>query len=392
MSTTSAGGHELVDTPDALDQVIAQLEGVPQYALDTEFHRERTYYPKLALVQIAWRGGLALIDPLAVDLSPLTHILRSASTAVIHAADQDLEVLELACGTVPTALFDTQIAAGFVGMSSPSLATLYDRSLGVRVPKADRLSDWLARPLSATQLEYAASDVAHLLDVYDKLVDELDHRGRLAWATDECEHVRLRARGARDPGEAWRRIKEARQLKGKSHAVVRAVAAWREQRAAELDVPPRYVMPDLAVVTIAQRPPRSANELHKMRGLDDRHLRGKQADELLAAVRAALDQPPEPRNDQPPRDLDRELRPAVGLVSAWVSQLARNLEIDTTLLATRADLESFLRGDADARLSQGWRAGLVGEPVRRLVEGEAALAFNGKGELVLEERSHHPIV
>jgi ribonuclease D len=392
MTASRAGDRGLVDTPEALAEVLAQLEGVGQYALDTEFHRERTYYPKLALVQIAWRDGLALIDPLAVDMSPLTAVLRSDSTAVIHAADQDLEVLELACGTVPTALFDTQIAAGFVGMSSPSLATLYDRSLGVRVPKADRLSDWLARPLSATQLEYAASDVAHLLDVYDKLVDELDQRGRLAWAIDECEQVRARARGARDPEEAWRRIKEARQLKGRSHAVVRAVAAWRERRAASLDVPPRYVMPDLAVVTIAQRPPRSVNELHKMRGLDDRHLRGKQADELLAAVAVALDQPPEPRNDQPPRDLDRELRPAVGLVAAWVSQLARNLEIDTTLLATRADLESFLRGDADARLSEGWRATLVGEPVRRLVEGEAALAFNGKGELVLEERSRQPIV
>ena len=386
------GGHDLVDTTAALERTVAELSTAPLYALDTEFHRERTYYPKLALVQIAWRDGLVLIDPLAVDMAPLTDLLTSKSTAVIHAADQDLEVLELACGAIPTALFDTQIAAGFVGMSSPSLATLYDRSLGVRVPKADRLSDWLARPLSATQLDYAASDVAHLLEVHDKLVDELEQRGRLTWATDECEQVRVRARGARDPDAAWRRIKEARQLKGKAHAVVRVVAAWRERRAAELDVPPRFVMPDLAVVTIAQRPPRTPNELHKVRGLDDRHLRGKQADELLAAVRAALDQPDEPRHDQPPRDLDRELRPAVGLVAAWVAQLARNLEIDTALLATRADLESLLRGDADARLAEGWRAELVGEPVRRLVEGEAALAFNGKGELVLEERSHRTIL
>jgi ribonuclease D len=386
------GGHDLIDTGPALDEIVRRLLDEPLYALDTEFHRERTYYPKLALVQIAWRGGLVLIDPLAVDMAPLNELLTAPSTAVLHAADQDLEVLELACGAIPTRLFDTQIAAGFVGMSSPSLATLYDRSLGLRVPKADRLSDWLARPLSATQLEYAASDVAHLLEVHDKLVGELEQRGRLDWATDECEHVRVRARGARDPDEAWRRIKEARQLKGKAHAVVRAVAAWRERRAASSDVPPRYVMPDLAVVTIAQRPPRSVSELHKVRGLDDRHLRGKQADELLAAVRDALDRPSEPRSDQPPRDLDRELRPAVGLVAAWVSQLARNLEIDTALLATRADLESLLRGDDDARLAEGWRAELVGEPVRRLVEGEAALAFNGKGELVLEERSHRTII
>jgi ribonuclease D len=145
------------------------------------------------------------------------------------------------------------------------------------------------------------------------------------------------------------------------------------------------------VVTIALRPPRNAGELHKVRGLDDRHLRGRQADELLSAVQAALDGPGAKRDERPPRDLDRELRPAVGLVAAWVSQLARNLEIDTALLATRADLEALLRGDDDARLAEGWRAEIVGEPVRRLVEGEAALAFNGKGELVLEERSHSPI-
>jgi ribonuclease D len=221
---------------------------------------------------------------------------------------------------------------------------------------------------------------------------QLDERGRLGWAEAECEQVRRRARGSRDPDDAWRRIKEARQLKGRAHAVVQAVAAWRERRAASLDVPPRYVMPDLAVVTIAQRPPRSVDELQKVRGLDDRHLRGQQADQLLAAIADALQRPVERRDDQPPRDLERELRPAVGLVAAWVSQLARNLEIDAALLATRADLESLLRGDADARLAEGWRAQIVGEPVRRLVKGEAALAFNGKGELVLEERSHRPIV
>ena len=173
------GGHELINSRPALDAVVDQLVSEPFYALDTEFHRERTYYPKLALIQIAWRDGLALIDPIALDMAPLTAVLDSDAVAVIHAADQDLEVLELACGTVPKQLFDTQIAAGFVGMSSPSLATLYDKVLGVRVPKADRLSDWLARPLADTQLDYAASDVAHLLDVHDRLAEQLEQRGRL---------------------------------------------------------------------------------------------------------------------------------------------------------------------------------------------------------------------
>lgn len=387
-----AARYRLLDTDSEFAEVVARLKDEPAYALDTEFHRERTYYPKLALIQLAWRDGLVLVDPLAVDLAPLRDVLDGPGTAVLHASDQDLEVLELACGTVPARLFDTQLAAGFIGMSTPSLSVTYDKLLGIDVPKADRLSDWLARPLSDAQLRYAASDVAHLLEVYDLLREQLDARGRLEWALDECEDARVRARGVRDPQEAWRRIKEARQLKGKAKAVVQAVAAWREQRAAELDIPPRYVLSDLAVVGIAQRPPKTVDDLKRVRGLDERHLRPQQAADLIEAVTRALAAPAPKREAAPPRDLERELRPAVALVSAWVSQLARNLDLDTALLATRADLEAFLRGDPEARLGEGWRGELVGEPVRRLVEGEAALAFNGKGELVLEERTHQRIV
>jgi ribonuclease D len=384
-------GHRLVDTAPAFREVVKHLLDEPAYALDTEFHRERTYFPKVAVVQLAWRGGLALVDPLAVDLEPLTEVLESASTAVLHASDQDLEVLELACGAVPSSLFDTQIAAGFLGMSSPSLSVIYDRLLGVRVPKADRLSDWLARPLRDAQLEYAASDVAHLLDAYDVLTERLLARGRLQWALDECEEVRQRARGARDPEEAWRRIKELRQLKGRARVVAQSVAAWRERKAAELDIPPRYVLSDLAVVSVAQRAPTTAGELQRLRGVDDRHSRGSAAKELLAAVADGVARPLPKRERTPTREVDRELRPAVTLVSAWVSQLAHDSEIDTALVATRADLEAFLKGDADARLAHGWRAELVGEPIRQLVEGEAALAFDGAGGLVLEARSRRAL-
>jgi ribonuclease D len=169
------------------------------------------------------------------------------------------------------------------------------------------------------------------------------------------------------------------------------VAGWRERRAAEVDQPVRRVLPDLALVGVAQRRPTSPGELSKIRGLDDRHLRGNQVDALLRAVRDGLDRPAAPAEESEPRELDRELRPAVALVSAWVSQLGRNLEIDTTLLGTRGDIEALLRTDAGARLSTGWRAELVGEPIRRLVDGEAALAFDGRGGLLLEARSSRPL-
>ncbi len=382
--------YRVVDTDEGFAAVIEQLSGVEAYALDTEFHRERTYFPKLALVQLAWPGELVLVDPLSVDMAPFAEILRGPSTAVLHAADQDLEILELVCGTVPAHLFDTQVAAGFTGLSTPSLATVYEKMLGVRVGKADRLTDWLHRPLTDDQLVYAANDVAHLLELHDRLVADLEGRGRLQWALDECELQRVRGRGQRDPDEAWRRIKEARQLKGKARGVVRAVAAWRERRAATLDIPVRYVLSDIAVVGIAQRPPRNRAELERIRGFD-KGMRDEVVRDLLDAVKAGVDGPVPPSDDAPTGGLDRDLRPAVALISAWVAQLARDLHLDGGLLATRGDLEALLRGDPEARLAEGWRAEIVGEPIRRLLHGEAAVAFAGDGELVIEERSNRPL-
>lgn len=381
----------LVTDPGEFGAIVDEVAGADVYALDTEFHREKTYYPHIALVQIAWRDGLAVVDPTVLDLKPFAKVLEGPGLAVLHASDQDLEVLDYAAGAIPTRLFDTQIAAGFLGMSSPSLASLHERELGIRLPKGDRLTDWLRRPLEQSQLDYAASDVRHLLEVYDRLVAQLDERGRLEWAQDECEAARGRPRTTRDPDEAWYRIKEARSLRGEARTVARAVAAWRERRAADLDLPVRYVMPDLAIVAIANRPPTTLEQLRRLRGVDERHLKGEMAERLLALIAEArthtVPRGPEPTNGE----LDRELRPAVTLVSAWVSQLARERHLDTALLATRSDIEALLRGDADARLTRGWRAELVGEPIRKLVSGEAALAFDGKGGLTLEARSHTPL-
>jgi ribonuclease D len=363
-------------------EVLALLADEPRYALDTEFHRERTYHPKVALVQLAWPGGIALVDPLAVNLQPIATLFRGPGVAVVHAAQQDLDVLTRAVGVVPNRLFDTQLAAGFLGHATPSLGNLLSAELGVKLPKADRLSDWLRRPLSAAQQTYAAADVAHLLELQDRLVAQLEDLGRLAWAEAECEELRIRPTGPGDPNDAWLKLKDVRTLRGRSRGVARAVAAWRERRAAELDLPVRFVLPDLAVLGIAQRPPTSTDELRQTRGVEERHARGNTATELLASVQDGLAHPvdlPETNGE----DLERHLRPAVTLVSAWVSQLARDQRIDTALLATRADLVDLLRGDPDARLSHGWRAATVGDDIRHLVEGHAALAFDGRGGLRL---------
>jgi ribonuclease D len=374
--------HRWVDTQEELEAIIDVLCEQPRYAMDTEFHRERTYFPKLALLQLAWPGEIVLVDPLAVDMNALRRLFASPALAVLHAAQQDLDVLTHVCQAVPSCMFDTQLAAGFTGYSTPSLMSLLQTELGVTASKGDRLTDWLRRPLTEDQQTYAAGDVAYLLELHDVLVAKLEKLGRLPWALDACEELRVRPTGAADPEQAWMRLKDVRVLKARSRGVAQAVAAWRERRAAQIDLPVRQVLPDLAILGIAQKHPGNPNELAQARGVEERHSKGRLGTEILEAVKDGL------RRDvhiaaPDADDLDRSMRPAVTLVSAWVSEVARTQKIDTALLATRADLIALLRGDEDARLAHGWRAELLGDGIKRLVEGRAGLTFDGRGGLTL---------
>jgi ribonuclease D len=381
------GPAVLIEDDSQFRILVERLGGQERYAVDTEFHRERTYFPQVALVQIADDHGLALVDALKVDLAPLSKVLEGPGLAVMHAARQDMEVLDRACGAIPSRLIDTQIAAGFLGYTSPSLATLLERELSLRLPKADRLTDWLRRPLDTAQLDYAAADVANLLQLHDILMDRVESLDRTAWVREACEELRTEYRGPRDPDEAWRRIKEIRHLRGSALAIAQSVAAWRERRAIESDQTPRFVLSDLGVVGVAGAVPSTVDELRSLRGVDGRNLRGGLAEELLEVVRASERSVPTRSPVSQVPEMPQELRPALPLVSAWVSQRARDLQMETSLLATRADLEGLLRGVPGARLTLGWRAELVGEPIRRLVEGEATLAFDRSVGLVLEERN-----
>ncbi len=388
---------DLINTEAAFGKLIDHLLGVDRYALDTEFHREKTYWPDLALVQVAWPAtdgapaGVALIDPLAVAFRSFRAVLEEGGTLVAHAADQDLEVLFQACGARPDQLFDTQIAAAFLGHGLASLSALTQIFLDLRMQKGDRLTDWSARPLSAGQLTYAADDVAHLLDLADAISEDLSERGRLSWAREECELSRHRAVGPNDPSRAWWKLRDARQLRGAARGVAQEVVAWRELRAREVDQPVRFVLPDLALQAIVHGQPVTPAALRAIRGLDGRHLRGEVPGQILDAIIRGR-QLPESALQLPPADeVDRNWRPAVALAAAWIAQLARDERIDASLLATRADLVGFLADQPNSRLGVGWRAELVGRHLARLVRGDAALAFDGAGRLVLEARSHQSI-
>jgi ribonuclease D len=372
---------EWIADENALASLVARVRDEPRFALDTEFHGERSYWPRLALIQIAWSDGLALIDPLAVKAAGLAPLLEGSAVMVAHAAEQDLAILERLCGRGPTTLFDTQIAAGFLGLGAPSLVALVEKLLGTRLGKGDRLTDWTRRPLRAEQRTYAAADVEHLLALQDALVERLDAVGRLQWAVDECEDRRERVRTRPEPELAWWRIKGARQLRGRSRGVAQEVAAWRERTAEALDVPPRYVLSELALAGIVQRPPRTREELNGIRGVDTRSAKDGAADAILAAVESGLTlEPPALRLPEPDR-IDRSLAPAVTVLAAWLSQRATELNLDPAVLATRADLAHMLQ-NKPSRLASGWRAALVGEPLRRLLAGRSLLGLADGGRRI----------
>jgi ribonuclease D len=378
--------HDLITTASALAALVEEVCSADAYAIDTEFHRERTYFPQLALIQIEVNDVIHLVDPLAIDPTAMRPMFESDALAILHAARQDLEVLEHATGAPPRRVFDTQLAAGFLGYSSPSLSSLLEGELGVRAPKADRLTDWLRRPLTDRQLVYAAADVANLRALHAKQTAELEQRGRIGWVAEATAEMVAEPRGPRDPSEAWRRIKEVRHLRGADLAVAQELAAWRERRAQDLDLTPRYVLADLALVGLAVARPTQLDDLKDIRGVDQRSLRHV-ADDLFATIAGAAENKPRRDAGSVVSELPAAMRPAVPLVTAWVAQLSRELSIDPAIIATRSDLEAFLRDDPDARLGTGWRAELVGIPLRRLVSGEVAMAFDGQRGLVIEERS-----
>ena len=365
----------------ALRDVVNDAMSAPLYALDTEFHRERTYFPRLALVQLQWGKINVLIDPLAVDPRGLADLLRGSGLAVLHASQQDLEVLRYAVGEVPSRLFDTQLAAGFIGYSTPSLAALAQSQLKVTLSKGDRMTDWLRRPLTESQCSYARSDVAYLEQLFERISGRVDQLGRTTWVNEACEELRVRPWGESNPADAWLRIKDARALKGEARGVAQALAAWRERRAMATNIPLRRVMSDMALLGIAQAAPRSTEDLAHARGVDERYLSGSIAREILAAVKEGRERVVE-LDTQAHDPLEKRLRPAVTLVTAGIGELARTAEIDPTLVATNRDIVALLAG-GESRLAHGWRRDLVGRDIERLLKGESGLSFDGDGRLRL---------
>jgi len=371
-----------IDSDAALGGLVATLMDEPRYGLDTEFVAERSYWPRLCLVQLSWSQGVALVDTLACDAAALGDLLRGPGTMVTHAGLADLPIIERVCGVRPSVLFDTQLAAGFVGLGTPSLATLVFELLGTRLDKSHQLTDWSRRPLPDAVQRYAVGDVAHLFAMMDELAERLSENGRTVWVADECEALRTAPVSRQDPETAWWKVKGARSLRGESARIAQCVAAWREERAREVDRPARFVLSDLVLAGIVARPPSRAADLAKMRGggsLPEPIVRG-----VIGAVEAgrAMDSS---KLHVPPRvGDDPGLDASVGLLAAWTAQIASGEGIEARLLATRDDVKAMVNG-RPSRLDVDWRAEVVGDRLRELLTGDAVLRLvDGGRRLRLE--------
>ena len=380
--------YEIITDPERLRDVVARARSAEAYALDTEFHRERTYFAKVCLVQLALGRDVYLIDPLAPAmgdaLSLLRPLLEGPGCALVHACSQDLEILRNECGAAPTRLFDPQIAAAFLGLGTASLARVVSEILGVRMKKGAQLSDWTRRPLGASELRYAASDVVYLEELVAIQRERLIDRGRLGWCEEECERARLRDPGARDPRTLWWKLKGASRWGVESAGVAQELAALRDRIARERDIPIRRAIPDVALLSMIGKPPRGPKDLKRVRGLDRNQLRGRE-EEVLAAVARGLKLDTSELQRPPARSTDGVSSGVLALTMAWLTQRARDEGIDQATLATRSDVESLVIGQTETRLAKGWRAELVGDELKRLAAGEVAVVVRGE-RLALVER------
>jgi len=366
----------------------ATLAQEPFIAVDTEFMRETTYWPRLCLIQAAGAEVSAVIDPMAegLDLEPFLALLRDENIVkVFHAARQDVEIFNN-LGAIPRPLFDSQVAAMAAGFGEQiAYDALVRQILRIEIDKSSRFTDWARRPLSDAQLTYALADVTHLAKIYPKLKEKLERAGRLAWVAEEMAALSDPALYDVDPENAWRRLKP-RKFNARYLAAFRAAAAWRERTAQARDQPRGRIIKDEAMDELATQLPQDAEGLNRLRALPKGFGGSKFAADLLEALRAALQDPeayaPVIERGPPPAQNQGAV---VELLKVLLKARAEDAGVAAKLIATVSDLEKIAATDeATTPALQGWRREVFGEDALRLKRGELALVLDGARVKVVE--------
>ena len=381
-----------ITTTDALQSFCERAKTAPYVTVDTEFLRERTYYSKLCLVQLAVPGDAeedaVLVDPLAKGLSldPLYDLFRHEDTVkVFHAARQDLEIFFIEGGVIPSPLFDTQVAAMVCGFGEQvGYETLVRKIAKSPLDKSSRFTDWSRRPLTDAQKTYALADVTHLRVIYEFLSEELAKSGRRDWVEEELATLTDPDTYVVQPDEAWKRIK-TRTNSGRFLAIVRELARFRETYAQTKNVPRSRVMKDDALLELASTKPATLQDLSRSRLLLREARKGDIAEGILEAVRIGREVPPE---DQPEPDRSRDkmqVNPALAdLLRVLLKAKSEQLGVAQKLIATASDLDEIAAGMRGGAALKGWRRKAFGEDALRLCEGKLALRADGQNVLVFE--------
>src|SRR3954471_8893158 len=387
----------IVETNEALSAFVTELGQVPYLALDTEFLRDQTYYPKLCLIQVAAPGVEGIIDPLApgMDLAPFYDLIRRSDIVkVMHASRQDIEIFYLQGGVLPDPLFDTQIAAMVAGFGdAASYETLARKIAHVEIDKSARFTDWSHRPLSKRQLEYAMADVTHLRVIYEWLQARLEKTGRSAWVAEEVAALQDPALYKLDPDQAWKRLKPRTSNK-RFLAVLAALAAWREREAQARDIPRGRVIKDEALTEIAAHPPETPEALERIRAVPKGFANSKMGKGLMEAIlQGGSAAPPEGAvtdNRQRPR---REPSPSVvDLLKTLLRLRAESAHVAPRLIANADEIERLAAGDDDDLPTlHGWRHEVFGKDAVALRKGELAIAVENGEAVVVELEAEDPI-
>lgn len=372
---------------EELDAFVARASKSSLLAIDTEFLREKTYYPQLCLLQMATEDEVVIVDPFSMDdLGVLAPLLTSRHTVkLFHAGNQDLDILFHECGVATCPVFDTQIAAALLGYTQQmGYGPLVNSLCGVNLKKVDSFTDWSKRPLSRSQIKYAADDVVYLPQMYHKMTKKLRELGRLDWLADDFRSLEDPARYETNARDRFKHLKRISQLNRHQMSAAREVAAWREERAQRCNLPRKWILTDEQIIEACKREAKTIDELFMVRGVSDR-ISTKDARHVVSCLRAGFDAP---REDWPMLNerakSEVNVDSIVDVMSALVRLRARQNDIAFQTLASHASLADVARGYEDVDVLQGWRREIIGSDLLALLAGHLFLKMKN-GRLVIEE-------
>lgn len=369
-----------IDNPESLQKLCEKLEKVDRIFFDTEFMREKTFFPKLCLLQLGFDGEEYAVDPLATDIQPLLeHLVSRETLLVFHSGRQDLEILFNATGKLPRNVFDTQIAAMVCGFGEQvSYAELVGKLTGNSIDKSQRFTDWSARPLSPKQVEYALKDVEYLPEIYEKLSTEIEEKSRATWLKEEEAALLDASSYENNPADAWTKVK-SKQKRFADMTVLKELAKWRDEQAIQFNKPRRRIVSDDVLAEFAIQKPKTKEKLDKMRIIGN--VSRETLRNLMAIVIDADELPKEvddskrgPRKDRPQDEI-------IDLLKLLLKYKSEKLGVVAKLISSVSDLKSYAQGE-EVKFQKGWRNEAFGKDAQLLMDGKLCLKISdGKFEV-----------